>query len=150
MGGHAAAVEAHACTGNSTKSMRRRRTAGEAIAAHNSSTSGYDSAAANESVTVKRWAKVVHEVRPAQEEWRAEDHDGRIESPAERAVEETVAGDKRVSAIPGIPVPAGADPTGTVVAVGVIGARGVNVGFSQVGRTQAAPAVEIALLVGVL
>src|SRR5215472_677232 len=77
-------------------------------------------------------------------------HQRRVESPTKRAVEEPVSGNKSISAIPRIPIPAGADPTRSVITVAHVDARRIDVSFRQVRRSQAAPAIQIALFIRVL
>src|SRR5579872_238624 len=74
---------------------------------------------------------------------------GRIKPPTERAIEDSVAGNKCVGAEPRIPVPVCTPPTEAPRSPSRRGveARGVHVCLSQIGRSQAAPAVEISFLV---
>src|SRR5579862_1789797 len=72
----------------------------------------------------------------------------RIKAPAEGTIENAVAGDKREAVIPGIPIPAGApparsprSPTGVCIESG-----GVHIFFREIGGAQAAPAIEIILV----
>src|SRR5579863_6286463 len=64
----------------------------------------------------------------------------RVEAPPERIVEESVARDESIGAIPGIPVPAVAPESWTAN----ISASRTDVRFRQVRRTQATPVIEIA------
>ncbi len=66
--------------------------------------------------------------------------EGRIETPAERAVEDSVSRNEGVTAEIRIPI-----PTGGVPASHRIGLRAIDVGFRSIRGPQAAPAVEIVL-----
>src|SRR6267142_3922656 len=66
--------------------------------------------------------------------------EGRIETPAERAVEDSVSRSEGVAAEIRIPI-----PTGGVPASHRIGLRAIDVGFRSIRGPQAAPAVEIVL-----
>ena len=67
-----------------------------------------------------------------------------VETPAERAIENTRAGNEGVGSEPGIPIPAGPIPPGATIHVQ---ARGVGIRFGQIAGTQARPAKEV---IGVL
>ena len=66
--------------------------------------------------------------------------EGRIETPAERAVEDSVSRNVGVTAVIRIPI-----PTGAVPAAHRIGLSPINVSFRRIRRPQAAPAIEIVL-----
>jgi len=69
-----------------------------------------------------------------------------VKAPSEWVVKEAVTWKKRKARKPWIPVPARADPSGTVPAVHVIPARGVDIGFAEVARAETAPPVQIGRL----
>jgi hypothetical protein len=76
----------------------------------------------------------------AEEENRREaDVIRRVETPTEWAVEDSVAGNERIGAIIRIPIPTGSVSSHLVVL------RPVEIGFRQVRRAQAAPAIQIIL-----
>src|SRR5579864_8023283 len=64
----------------------------------------------------------------------------RIETPAEWAIEDSVAGDKGERIEPGIPIPAVSEPTKAARHVSL---TGIRIGFRKVGGAQAGPAIEI-------
>src|SRR6267378_2234817 len=66
--------------------------------------------------------------------------EGRIETPAERAVEDSISRNVGVTAVIGIPIPTGAVPAAHRIVLSPI-----NVSFRGIRRPQAAPAVEIVL-----
>jgi hypothetical protein len=74
----------------------------------------------------------------------------RIESPAERAVEDPVAWNERVAAKPRIPIPTPAIPSWSVAAAGNVSRRGVNVRFREIRRAQTTPAIQVSGFVCVL
>src|SRR5215472_7698486 len=74
----------------------------------------------------------------------------RVESPAERAVENSVARNERVGTKPRAPVPTRAIPPRTVPIAGEVNPRLVHVGFRQIRRAQAAEAVKVACLISLL
>src|SRR5260370_30234291 len=85
------------------------------------------------------------------EKRRPENHEWRVESPTKWAIEDSVTRNESVSAIPRVPIPAGANPTRSVirsvVTVTHVGARCIRAGFRQIRGSQAAPAIKIALLI---
>src|ERR1700686_4133792 len=66
--------------------------------------------------------------------------EGRIETPAERAVEDSISRNVGVTAVIRIPI-----PTGAVPAAHRIGLSPIDVSFRGIRRPQAAPAIEIVL-----
>src|SRR5262252_76023 len=74
----------------------------------------------------------------------------RVESPAERAVENSVARNERVGTKPGVPIPARTIPSRTEPVSANVNPRLVHVGFRQICRAQAAEAVKVARLIGLL
>src|SRR6266446_799128 len=77
----------------------------------------------------------------------------RVESPAERAVENPIARDERVATEPRIPIPTGTDPTIPIPAVPAtckVAACCIHVCFSHIRGSQTAPPVQVVGLVAFL
>src|SRR5579863_1130559 len=95
-------------------------------------------------------------------EWSPVDQTGRIESPAERTVVDSTPRQEGVGREPGIPEPAipsapaparapeGIAPPSAAPALGEDGMGRIDVGFGYIVRPQAAPAVEIVFIVGII
>jgi len=74
----------------------------------------------------------------------------RIETPAERAIENPVARNEGEGVKPGIPIPIGSSPAWAAPSILRVHASRIDVGFGQVTRPQTAPAEQIAFLIGLL
>src|ERR1043166_1066457 len=68
---------------------------------------------------------------------------GGIKAPTERAIEDSISRNERIRAEPGIPVPAGAEPSRSAADVG---SCHLHIGFGEVAGSQACPAIEIILI----
>src|SRR6516225_1864192 len=73
--------------------------------------------------------------------WRGVHPQRRVETPSEWIVENALARNEGVRRKPGIPIPAGTEPSGPVPAVHGIRTSGIYIGLSQIVGAQAAPAI---------
>lgn len=77
----------------------------------------------------------------------AEDNQRREESPTKRAVQKSVTRNERVTSKPRAPIPACPEPARTIPAVGNISSCRLHIRLGKIGGSQAAPAIEITLLI---
>jgi hypothetical protein len=71
----------------------------------------------------------------------------RIETLAERAIENPAARNESERVKPGVPIPIGSPPASTAPSVHCIHASRIHVGFGEVARSQTTPAKQIAFLI---
>src|SRR5579859_553631 len=73
-------------------------------------------------------------------------HQRRIEAPPERVIEEPLARQERESGEPWVPVPSRTPPARSIPAIHVVQPCRIDVRLRQVLRPQAAPAVQVVVL----